>query len=307
MKTLRIATRKSPLALWQANHIKTRLEKIHSGLSVELVSMVTEGDRIADVALSKMGGKGLFVKELEQAIREDRADIAVHSIKDVEANLPDDLVLGIICEREDPSDTFVSNAFDNFEEWPRHAKSGTSSLRRQCQIKLLRPDLEISVLRGNVETRIKKLDAGNYDAIILAAAGLIRLGMDDRIKAFFSTKEMIPAVGQGAIGVECRKKDDEVLELLSPLDHAETRTRVLAERAMNQHLDGGCDVPIAGHAVFEGDQLRLDGLVGEPDGSEVLKVSHTGDPNNPEGLGIKVAEDLLLQGAAEILNSNRTG
>lgn len=302
---IRIATRKSPLALWQAEFIKAELEKHHPGLQVELLGMVSRGDKILDVPLAKVGGKGLFVKELEHALLEKEADIAVHSMKDVPMEFPEGLGLSIICEREKPFDAFVSNRYDNLDALPQGAIVGTSSLRRETQIRAYRPDLEIRFLRGNVNTRLAKLDAGDYDAIILAAAGLMRLEMHDRIRDLISDELCLPAGGQGAVGVECRTDDQRVIDLLKPLHHQPTAYCVLAERAMNRHLEGGCQVPIACFATLNeaGDELYLRGLVGRPDGSEVLRAEIRGPVDACEQLGISVAEMLLNQGADKILKA----
>ncbi|OBX05491.1 porphobilinogen deaminase [Gallibacterium genomosp. 3] len=298
---IRIATRQSPLALWQANFIKQQLENLYPELNVELVTMVTKGDVLLDTPLAKIGGKGLFVKELELALLENRADIAVHSMKDVPMQFPEGLHLSVICEREDPRDAFVSNQYASLEELPLHAVVGTSSLRRQCQLNALRPDLELKTLRGNVGTRLRKLDEGEYDAIILASAGLIRLGEQQRIRSFIAPESSLPAVGQGAVGVECRADDDWVNGLLRPLLHQDTWDRVIAERAMNNRLQGGCQVPIAGYAVLVGEQLHLRALVGAVDGSEVLRAEGTAPRTQAEQLGIQVAESLLAQGAEKLL------
>ena len=303
MTTLRIATRESQLALWQANFIKTELERHHPGLTIELLGMKTKGDKILDVPLAKVGGKGLFVKELEQAMLEDRADIAVHSMKDVPMEFPQGLGLAVICEREDPSDAFVSNHFKTLDELPQGAKVGTSSLRRQLQIKALRPDLELLDLRGNVNTRLAKLDAGQYDAIILASAGLMRLEFNHRIQSRLTDEQCLPAGGQGAVGVECRLDDAATRALLAPLHHQDSADRVLAERALNKHLEGGCQVPIACFAQLEGDQLWLRGLVGEVNGSQVITTEIRGSRVDAERLGIAAAEDLLAQGAGKILQA----
>ncbi|MFM4805257.1 hydroxymethylbilane synthase [Aeromonas bivalvium] len=300
-RTLRIATRKSPLALWQANFVKDRLEALHPQLVVELLPMSTQGDKILDTPLAKVGGKGLFVKELETAMLEGRADIAVHSMKDVPVEFPAGLGLRTICEREDPRDAFVSNRFANVADLPQGAVVGTSSLRRQCQLRAARPDLVIRDLRGNVNTRLAKLDAGNYDAIILAAAGLLRLEMAERIRAFIEPEQSLPANGQGAIGIECRDDDHELHALLAPLEHAETRARVLTERAMNRALQGGCQVPIGAYALVQGDELWLRGLVGQPDGSRVLRDEIRGPLAQGEALGLQLAERLLAAGADQIL------
>lgn len=301
VREIRIATRKSALALWQAEHVKARLEQAHPGLQVTLVPMVSRGDQLLDSPLAKIGGKGLFVKELEAAMLNGEADIAVHSMKDVPMEFPEGLGLYCICEREDPRDAFVSNQYASLDELPKGSVVGTSSLRRQAQLLTLRPDLQIRFLRGNVNTRLAKLDAGDYDAIILAAAGLIRLGFAERIRSSLSNEDSLPAGGQGAVGIECRSADTEIHELLKPLQHADTTDRILAERALNRHLNGGCQVPIACYAVLEGDELWLRGLVGQPDGTLMLRAEGRALRAEAEALGIRVAEDLLAQGAGEIL------
>lgn len=302
--TLRIATRKSQLALWQAEYVKAELERRHQGLAVELVAMTSRGDQMLDAPLAKVGGKGLFVKELETALLEDRADIAVHSMKDVPIEFPDGLELGVICPREDPRDAFVSNRFEGLDALPEGSVVGTSSLRRECQLRSRRPDLEIRFLRGNVNTRLGKLDAGEYDAIILASAGLIRLGMGDRITEPLSVEQSLPAGGQGAVGIELRSGDTRIAELISTLHHAPTAVCVGAERAMNTRLEGGCQVPIAAYAIADPEQpgaLWLRGLVGRGDGSEILRAEARADESESEKLGVDVAEDLLAQGAGELL------
>ncbi len=299
---LRIATRKSALALWQAEFVKAELEKFHPQLNVELVPMSTQGDKILDTPLAKIGGKGLFVKELEQAMLDGRADIAVHSMKDVPVDFPDGLGLHVICEREDPRDAFVSNKYKSLAELPQGAILGTSSLRRQCQVKALRPDLEVRDLRGNVNTRLAKLDNGEYDAIILAAAGLIRLEMPERIADFIAPETSLPANGQGAVGIECRNDDTETRELLAPLEHHNTRLRVLAERAMNRKLQGGCQVPIGAYAEIKDNVITLRGLVGAIDGSVILSDAVSGTPEQAETLGERLADKLLAQGADKILS-----
>lgn len=302
--TLRIATRKSQLALWQAEYVKAELERAHEGLAVELVAMTSRGDQMLDAPLAKVGGKGLFVKELEAAMLEDRADIAVHSMKDVPMEFPPGLELGVICPREDPRDAFVSNRFGSLDELPAGSVVGTSSLRRECQLRSGRPDLEVRFLRGNVNTRLAKLDAGEYDAIILASAGLIRLGMGDRIAEPLAVEMSLPAGGQGAVGIELRSGDDRIAELLRPLHHQPTARCVGAERALNTRLEGGCQVPIASFAVADPEQpggLWLRGLVGRADGSEILRAEARADEGDWERLGIAVAEDLLGQGAAALL------
>jgi len=298
---VRIATRKSALALWQAEYVKAQLEHFHQDITVELVPMTTKGDIILDTPLAKVGGKGLFVKELEVAMLENRADIAVHSMKDVPVEFPDGLGLEVICPREDPRDAFVSNTINSLAQLPQGAIVGTSSLRRQCQIKALRPDLDIRDLRGNVNTRLKKLDDGQYDAIILAAAGLIRLEMPERIKEFIEPEIMLPANGQGAVGIECRSDDSHIKALLAPLACDTTRIRVLAERAMNRALEGGCQVPIGSYAVINDNQIFIRGLVGATDGSEILQSEISGDCENAEKLGHTLAEQLLALGADKIL------
>ncbi|EKF9153652.1 hydroxymethylbilane synthase [Vibrio cholerae] len=298
---IRIATRQSPLALWQANYVKDALMAAHPGLQVELVTMVTRGDVILDTPLAKVGGKGLFVKELEIAMLEGRADLAVHSMKDVPVDFPDGLGLVTICEREDPRDAFVSNTYAKIEDLPSGAIVGTCSLRRQCQLKAARPDLVIKELRGNVGTRLSKLDAGEYDAIILAAAGLKRLELESRIRSFIEPEQSLPAVGQGAVGIECRVDDQRVCALLAPLNHADTADRVRCERAMNLTLQGGCQVPIGSYALLEGDHIWLRALVGEPDGSQIVRGEIRGPRTQAEQLGITLAEQLLSQGAKEIL------
>ena len=300
-KTLRIATRKSPLALWQAEYVKARLEQIHPGLKVELCAMTSRGDQILDAPLAKVGGKGLFVKELEHSMLANETDIAVHSMKDVPMEFPEGLGLAVICPREDPRDAFVSNTIDSFEDLPHGAVVGTSSLRRQCQLLSLRPDLKINFLRGNVNSRLAKLDDGQYDAIILAAAGLIRLEMADRIRQFMAPEVSLPAGGQGAVGIECRMDDKETRALLAPLHDETTAARVNAERAMNRRLEGGCQVPIGCYAEINADQLWLRGLVGRPSGELVLRDEISGPVADAETMGVTLAERLLEAGAGEIL------
>ncbi|MDD1605682.1 MAG: hydroxymethylbilane synthase [Methylococcaceae bacterium] len=302
-KIIRIATRQSPLALWQAEHVAARLEQIFPQVKTELVKMVTRGDKILDAPLAKIGGKGLFVKELEQGMLEGSADIAVHSMKDVPVEFPEGLHLAAILTREDPSDAFVSNQYASFADLPANARIGTSSLRRQCQIKERYPNAEIISLRGNVNTRLAKLDAGDYDAIILASAGLKRLGMANRITQCLDTAVSLPACGQGAIGIECRVDDVEINELLSALHDNETGLCVSAERAMNARLNGGCQVPIAGFAELQNNQLFMRGLVGSPDGSVLYRSERSGALDQAETLGQLIAEDLLAQGADKILQA----
>lgn len=302
-KTLKIATRQSPLALWQAEYIRDRLEQLHPQLQVELVTFVTQGDKILDTPLAKIGGKGLFVKELEAALMDGRADLAVHSMKDVPMQLPEGLALAVICEREDPFDAFVSNNYEKFEDLPQGAKLGTSSLRRKSQILKQRPDLEVIDLRGNVGTRLSKLDAGLYDAIILASAGLKRLGLNERIRHSLTAEVSLPAVGQGALGLECRSNDEEILALIMPLMHAETNACVRAERAFNAYLEGGCQVPIAGFATLENQTLSLEGRVGSADGQTLLRSNVQGAAEDAEKLGVQLAQNLLQQGAGELLKA----
>jgi len=301
LKTLRIATRSSPLALWQAEEVSRRLKSLYSDLDVQLVTMTTKGDKILDAPLAKVGGKGLFVKELEAGMLAGEADIAVHSMKDVPVEFPEGLELSLIMQREDPRDAFVSNNYQSLSDLPDGALVGTSSLRRQTQIRERYPQLRIDWLRGNVNTRLRKLDDGEFDAIILAAAGLKRLGFEGRIGSCLEPEESLPAIGQGAIGIEARSDDEAVRELIAPLADADTTLRVQAERAMNETLNGGCQVPLAGYAVLEGDQLYLRGLVGEPDGSVVLRAEIRGASHDAVSLGVKLAEDLIRQGAGEIL------
>ena len=300
---LTIATRESPLALWQAEYVRSALQAAHPSLPVELLGMTSRGDRLLEVPLAKVGGKGLFVKELETALLEGSADIAVHSMKDVPMEFPAGLGLGVICKREDPSDAFVSNTFNALEELPAGAVVGTSSLRRECQLRERRPDLRVKFLRGNVNTRLRRLDEGEYDAVILASAGLIRLGFGARIAQRIPVEQSLPAGGQGAVGIELRTADQQVLALLRVLHHEPTAQRVNAERALNQRLQGGCQVPIACYAEHRADtgRLWLRGLVGRPDGSLILRAEGEAAAQDGQRLGVAVAEQLLAQGAAEIL------
>ncbi len=304
---LRIATRKSQLALWQAEYVKAALEAIHADLRVELVKMTTQGDKILDTPLAKVGGKGLFVKELETGLLNGDADIAVHSMKDVPVELPEGLHLPVICPREDPRDAFVSNQYGSLEQLPAGARLGTSSLRRQCQIAELRPDLDIIDLRGNVNTRLQKLDDGQYDAIILAAAGLKRLNFESRISQFLAPEISLPAIGQGAVGIECRSDDEWVNGLIAPLNDNITALRVKAERAMNHRLNGGCQVPIAGYAEISHGVILIRGLVGRTDGSEIIRGEIAGPPEDAAHLGLVLAEDLLARGADAILEELYAG
>ncbi len=301
LERIRIATRKSQLALWQAEFVGKRLQECHPGLQIELVTMTTQGDRVLDSPLAKIGGKGLFVKELEQSMLRQESDIAVHSMKDVPVELPEGLHIPVILEREDPRDAFVSNDVESLEALPQGAVVGTSSLRRRCQLAELRPDLKILELRGNVNTRLAKLDQGDYQAIILASAGLIRLGMHERIRETLAPQVMLPAIAQGAIGIECRQGDSEVETLLAALDDDKTHTRVMAERAMNARLQGGCQVPIGGFAEIEQGVIVIRGLVGRPDGTEIVHGVISGRPGDAEELGDVLGQDLLARGADAIL------
>jgi len=301
MSKLVIATRESPLALWQAHFVAGELEKLYPDLEVELLGMTSRGDQILETPLYKVGGKGLFVKELETALLDGRADIAVHSMKDVPMELPSGLELGVICEREDPRDALVG--VSSLDELPQGARLGTSSLRRSCQIKRSRPDLDIGFLRGNVNTRLAKLDAGEFDAIVLATAGLVRLGFNERIGASIDPEISLPAGGQGAVGIEYRSNDTRTAELLAPLQHDLTAVCVRAERACVRTLDGGCDVPIASYAVTEADGMWLRARVGSPDGHSLLFAEGRG--SDPEVLGADVARQLLAQGADDILAAVR--
>ena len=296
-----IATRKSPLALWQAEHVKAQLQQHHSELEVELVSMQTQGDRILDKPLSLVGGKGLFIKELEQALYDHQADIAVHSMKDVTIDMSKGLQLPVILKREDPHDVFISKKYKGASDLPQGAVIGTSSLRRKCQLKAWRGDLNIKDLRGNVGTRLKKLDEGEYDAIILAAAGMMRLGLEDRISEVISTDIILPAIGQGAIGIQMRTGDDEVLEKICLLNHETTRQQVEAERVVSRHLYGGCQLPIAAYAEIDREQINIIAMVGRVDGSEIIKDSVNGNLQDREALGLQLAETLLKNGADDIL------
>ena len=300
---IRIATRTSPLALWQAEHVAAQLMALHSHLQVELVGMTTRGDKILDSPLSRIGGKGLFVKELELGILEGIADIAVHSMKDVPMEFPAGLHLSVVMEREDPRDAFVSNRYHSLDELPAGAIIGTCSLRRQMQLLARYPELKTKDLRGNIHTRLAKLDNNEYDAIILAAAGLLRMQFETRITTYLSPEQSLPAVGQGAIGIESRANDPRIDSLLAPLIHPETLLRVRAERAMNQRLNGGCQVPIAGFAELTGEQLRMRGLLGYPDGSALFRAELVGHAQKPEALGEAIAESLLAQGGDKILTA----
>lgn len=302
MQKIKIATRKSPLALWQAEFVKSELQKIHSNLEVELVKMSTKGDEILGTSLSKIGGKGLFIKELEVGMLEGLADIAVHSLKDMPYKLPDEFEIGAVLKRENPRDAFVSNNYKSIEDLPIGGVVGTCSHRRIVQIKSLRPDLKILDLRGNVNTRLQKLDNGEYDAIILAAAGLIRLGFERRITSEMSFYQSLPAVGQGAVGIEIRKNDSEILTLLKPLIDAQTTLEITAERAMNAKIEGSCAAPIAGFAQIYGETLNIKGLVGDSESNIILSSSVSGNKNNAQQLGEELADKLLKMGANKLLS-----
>ncbi len=303
-----IGTRGSKLALWQAEWVKSQILKLRPDAKVTLKKIKTTGDKILDVPLAKVGGKGLFVKEIEEAMLRKDIDLAVHSMKDVPTELPEGLHLGAICEREDPRDAFVSRLSDggfqinSFRELPEGATIGTSSLRRSCQIKNLRPDLKILQLRGNVDTRLRKLDEGQFDAIILASAGIKRLGHKDRITEYLSTDISLPAIGQGAIGIECRVDDEFINSIISGLNHSETAVCVKAERAFLKRLEGGCQVPIAAHAVLEDSKIILDGLVGSIEGDRIIREQITGNASDAEALGVELAEIILSRGGKEILD-----
>lgn len=296
-----IASRESALAMWQAEHIRDRLRALYPQTEVSILGMTTQGDQILDVTLSKIGGKGLFVKELETALEDGRADLAVHSLKDVPMNMPEGFVLATIGEREDPHDAFVSNTYANLGELPPGSVVGTSSLRRESQLRARFPHLVIEPLRGNVQTRLRKLDEGKYAAIILAAAGLKRLGLGARIRNILSSEDSLPAVGQGALGIECRADRADVIAALQPLHHPATAACVLAERAMSRRLAGSCQVPLGGYAEVRDGRLHLRGFVATPDGRRMLRAEATGDLAAPEALGDLIADDLLAQGAGEIL------
>ncbi|MGH8613783.1 MAG: hydroxymethylbilane synthase [Gammaproteobacteria bacterium] len=298
---LRIVTRKSPLALWQARFVQSRLGALHPDLSVELVAVHTSGDKLLDAPLATVGGKGLFVKELEERLLCGAADLAVHSMKDVTVDLPQGLVIPVVLAREDPRDAFVSQQHGDLQSLPRSALVGTSSLRRQCQLRAMRPDLKLQSLRGNVGTRLRKLDQGRLDAIILAAAGLKRLGLAARIRAYLDPDLLLPAIGQGAIGIECRQGDEDLIQLITPLDDPRSGVCVRAERALNRRLFGGCQLPIAGHAEILQGELRLRALVGSVDGTRILRDAICGAPEQAEELGTRLAEKLLAQGADVIL------
>jgi len=302
---LRIATRKSQLALWQAQHVAMLLRQAHSGLEVVLVPLVTQGDRIQDRSLAAIGGKGLFIKELEVALEEQRADMAVHSMKDLPGDLPAALTIAAVLERADARDALVTAKASDLEGLPRGARVGTSSLRRQAQLLAARPDLRIETLRGNVDTRLRRHDAGEMDAIVLACAGLTRLGMESRITARLDPKLCLPAVAQGVIGIECRAHDERTLGLVSVLNHRDTRVAMDAERAFALRLGGSCQSPIAAHATLDGQRLTLEGLVAEPDGSRLLRDLAVGLAANPAALGMLLAERILAAGADALLERLR--
>lgn len=299
--TVRIATRRSPLAIWQAEFVRDEMLKFHPDLQIELVRIKTRGDKILDTPLAKVGGKGLFVKELENSILNGEADIAVHSMKDVPVAFPPGLHLPVICERHDPYDAFVSNHYDSVNDLPEGARVGTSSLRRECQLRYQRPDLEILPLRGNVNTRLAKLDAGDFDAIVLAKSGLERLEFYDRIRSAMPAEQSLPAIGQGALGIETRVEDTEMNALIAPLNCELTSITVKAERALNRRLQGGCQVPIGGYAILNQDDIWLRGLVGRPDGTEMLYEEIRGKAVDAEKLGTQLGETLLGRGADKIL------
>jgi hydroxymethylbilane synthase len=298
---LRIATRRSPLAVWQAEHVAKRLQNQHPGLDIQLVRMSTRGDEITDRPLMAVGGKALFVKALEEGMLEGRADIAVHSMKDVPARVPDAFCLPVVLDREDPCDAFVSGRYGDVRELPEGARVGTASLRRECQLRARRPDLVVESLRGNVQTRLAKLDNGEFDAIVLAASGLRRLGMGDRITRVMPPEDSLPAVGQGALGIECRAADEPVQRLIATLDDADTHDRVAAERAVNARLEGSCHVPLAAYAVLEGDALWLRAMVASRDGRRVLRAEGRARRDEGPALGDRLAGELLAQGAGDIL------
>jgi hydroxymethylbilane synthase len=305
---LRIATRKSPLALWQAEHVAALLRRAHGGLEIELVPLVTQGDRIQDRSLAAIGGKGLFIKELEVALESGHADIAVHSMKDLPGDLPEGLLIAAVLERADPRDALLTAAAaGGIGDLPRGARVGTSSLRRQAQLLAARPDLRIQTLRGNVDTRLRRLDGGDLDAIVLACAGLIRLGLEARITTRLDPKVCLPAVAQGVIGIECRGADVRTLALVSVLNHEATRRTTDAERAFAHRLGGSCQSPIAAHARMEGELLMLDGLVAEPDGTRLLRDALSGNSGDPAALGRRLAERILAAGAGPLLERLRAG
>ena len=304
---LRIATRRSRLALWQAEHVASLLRGAHAGLEIELVPIVTQGDRIQDRSLAAIGGKGLFIKELEVALEEGRADLAVHSMKDVPGELPPGLGIAAVLERADPRDALLAASARRLDDLPRGARVGTSSLRRRAQLMAARPDLAIEALRGNVDTRLRRLDAGEMDAIVLACAGLIRLGLESRITARLDPEISLPAVAQGVIGIECRCADSRTHGLVNVLEHAGTRIAMDAERAFAHRLGGSCQSPIAAYARLEGKRLILDGLVAEPDGTRLWRDTLCGGTEDPAAVGRQLAERILAAGAGPLLERLRTG
>lgn len=296
-----IASRESALAMWQARHIQERLQSLYPGLMVEILGMTTTGDQILDTPLATIGGKGLFVKELEQALADGRADLAVHSMKDVPMHLPEGFTLAAIGQREDPRDAFISNQFSSLEELPEKSIVGTSSLRRQSQLQARFPHLQIEPLRGNVHTRLRKLDEGQYSAIILAAAGLKRLGLAQRIKSLIAVEHSIPAVGQGALGIEINAAREDLLPVLAPLNHAQTAACVRAERGMSRALAGSCQVPLGAYAEQHGNEIHIAGFVASPDGKKMVRDEMLGSVAQPEALGQALADRLVSQGARDIL------
>lgn len=305
MPSIRIATRQSKLALWQAEHVSALLRAAHPGLDIELVKITTQGDRIVDRPLAAIGGKGLFIKELEVALAENRADIAVHSMKDVPAELPEGMALASMLPRADARDAFVSGRFPSLAALPKGAKVGTSSLRRQSQLQALRNDLQIVPLRGNVDTRLRKLDAGEFDAIILASAGLIRLGLSQRITEMIDVGHSLPAVGQGIIGIECRADDERVLDIVRVLDDQDAQTAIAAERAFSQRLEGSCQSPIAGYAEVRGGSVAIQGLIASTDGKQIFRDSMIGPRKDAKALGLALAERMLFAGADKLLRELR--
>lgn len=303
MQTLTIASRESALAMWQAEHIRDRLRALYPDRHIDILGMTTRGDQILDVSLSKVGGKGLFVKELEVALEEGRADLAVHSMKDVPMDLPTGFTLAAIGEREDPRDAFVANHFDYLSDLPPGARVGTSSLRREAQLRARYPHLTVLPLRGNVGTRLRKLDENQFDAILLAAAGLKRLGLGERIRSLLSVEDSIPAVGQGALGLEIRTLHPDIATLLAPLNHPQTAACVRAERQVSRVLGGSCQVPLGAYAVLLGEQLHIHGFVAKSDGSQFIQASAEGDWQNPEAVGQALADKLLAQGARTVLDA----
>lgn len=302
-RTIKIGTRGSKLALWQSNWVKSELERRFPGLTAELFVIKTKGDKILDVPLAKVGGKGLFVKEIEEAILDRRVDIAVHSMKDMPGEVPEGLCIGAIPERENPHDAFVSLKWKGLNDLPKNARVGTSSLRRAAQLKRIRPDIRIETLRGNIDTRLNKLETGDFDAIILAAAGLLRMELGDRITEYLDEDAMLPAVGQGALSIESRLDDPEIVPLMAEMDHSETRTVVLAERAFLHRLEGGCQVPIAAHGRLKGDRISLTGLVSSLDGDTIIKDTFNGPAEDAQNMGVQLAEALLDRGAKAILDA----